>query len=106
MLQPPVASAGPASYLLFASFCVVGEKISLGISVLLAFTVFLLMVAENVPRTSLHIPIMGESIVMFRNTADCMMSTTGCIAFSAFSLHFSSKPSADYGVGFRPGKRA
>jgi len=51
------------SVLVMVSFCLPpdsGEKISLGISVLLAFTVFLLTVAESIPRTSLHTPIMGR----------------------------------------------
>ncbi|KAK2164106.1 hypothetical protein LSH36_68g00000, partial [Paralvinella palmiformis] len=36
-----------------------GEKISLGITVLLSFSVFLLLVAENVPKTSEYVPLLG-----------------------------------------------
>ena len=38
-----------------------GEKVSLGMSILVAISVFLLLVAGNVPDTSDAIPIIGES---------------------------------------------
>ena len=37
-----------------------GEKVSFGMNVLLAFAVFLLMIAENMPETSLHLPYIGK----------------------------------------------
>ena len=39
-----------------------GEKVSLGITVLLSFSVFLLLVAENVPKTSEFVPLIGNDI--------------------------------------------
>jgi len=40
-----------------------GEKITLGITVLLAFSVFMLMIAENMPATSEFVPLMGRSLI-------------------------------------------
>ena len=38
-----------------------GEKVSFGMNVLLAFAVFLLLIGENMPQTSLHMPYIGRS---------------------------------------------
>ena len=40
-----------------------GEKVSLGVSILVAISVFLLLVAGNVPDTSDAIPIIGKFAV-------------------------------------------
>jgi nicotinic acetylcholine receptor len=37
-----------------------GEKITLGLTVLLAFSVFMLLIAENMPPTSEYIPLIGK----------------------------------------------
>ena len=37
-----------------------GEKISLGLTVLLAFSVFMLLIAETMPATSEFVPLIGE----------------------------------------------
>jgi nicotinic acetylcholine receptor len=38
-----------------------GDKVTLGITVLLAFSVFMLAVAENLPETSEYVPLISES---------------------------------------------
>ena len=39
-----------------------GEKISLSISVLLSFIMFLMILADNIPRTSNRMPILGKNL--------------------------------------------
>ena len=39
-----------------------GEKVSLGLTVLLSFSVFMLLIAESMPATSEFIPLIGEMI--------------------------------------------
>ncbi|XP_077987841.1 neuronal acetylcholine receptor subunit alpha-7-like isoform X2 [Glandiceps talaboti] len=48
------------SMLVFILPCESGEKVSLGITVLLSLTVFLLVVAETMPATSETIPLIGR----------------------------------------------
>jgi nicotinic acetylcholine receptor len=36
-----------------------GEKVTLGITVLLAFSVFMLLIAESIPATSEYVPLVG-----------------------------------------------
>ena len=40
-----------------------GEKVSLSITLLLSFTVFLLMVSDNMPQTSTSVPLLGECVL-------------------------------------------
>ena len=44
-----------------------GEKLSLGISILLAFSVFMLILQDNTPQADT--PVLGEYIRLYRKTA-------------------------------------
>ena len=47
------------------AFCLppdAGEKITLGITVLLSYSVFMLLVAENMPPTSEFVPLIGNTL--------------------------------------------
>ena len=41
-----------------------GEKIALGVTVLLAFSVFMLAIAEKMPETSESIPLIGKGFYL------------------------------------------
>jgi len=45
------------------AFCLppdAGEKVTLGITVLLSYSVFMLLIAENMPPTSEFVPLIGK----------------------------------------------
>ena len=47
-----------------------GEKVTLGITILLALTVFLLLVAETMPPQSEVVPLIGRSRIFNHNGID------------------------------------
>ncbi len=55
--------------------CESGEKVTLGLTVLLAYSVFSFNIAENMPETSEVIPLIGECILLVELFADLQPST-------------------------------
>ena len=60
-----------------------GEQLSLGVSILLAFSVFMLILSENTPQTSENPPVLGKSVLfMWRNEME------ECSTLVAFSIAY------------------
>ena len=60
ILVLPTVLLSLLSLLMFCLPADSGEKVSLGITLLLAFTVFLLILADTMPRTSDQLPLLGN----------------------------------------------
>ncbi|PVD19806.1 hypothetical protein C0Q70_20297 [Pomacea canaliculata] len=58
-----------------------GEKVTLGLTVLLAFSVFMLLVAENMPPTSEYVPLVGIYLTVI------MAMSALSVALSVFVLN-------------------
>ncbi|ESN91745.1 hypothetical protein HELRODRAFT_70180, partial [Helobdella robusta] len=89
------------SVLIMIDFCLppeAGEKIALGISVLLAFTVFLLMIADNIPRTSSAIPL----IVTYLMSTMSLGTISICMTVLILNMHHRGL--RGYGVPYWLGK--
>lgn len=68
-----------------------GEKVGLGITVLLAMTVFLLLVAETLPSTSDNIPLLGQYfVVTMFVTAISLVAT--CLILNFFHRNPATSP--------------
>jgi len=53
--------------LLSIFFCTPAQKVQIGVVVLLSFRIFLLNVAGNIPKTSDHVPLLGQPSVIHRH---------------------------------------
>ena len=60
----PCVSLNLLSLLAFCLPSDAGEKVTLGITVLLSYSVFMLLVAENMPQTSEFVPLIGETLLI------------------------------------------
>ncbi len=50
--------------LLSIFYCPPGQKVQIGVVVLLSFRIFLLNVTDSIPKTSDHIPLLGRSMIL------------------------------------------
>ncbi|XP_069137689.1 neuronal acetylcholine receptor subunit alpha-9-like [Argopecten irradians] len=60
-----------------------GEKVTLGLTVLLSLSVFMLLIAENTPATSFYIPLLGIYLI----TTMSFTSGSVVVAVSVSSIH-------------------
>lgn len=60
-----------------------GEKVTLGLTVLLSLSVFILLIAENTPATSFYIPLLGIYLI----TTMSFTSGSVVVAVSVSSIH-------------------
>uniref|UniRef100_A0A915Q741 Neurotransmitter-gated ion-channel ligand-binding domain-containing protein n=1 Tax=Setaria digitata TaxID=48799 RepID=A0A915Q741_9BILA len=67
--------------------CESGEKITLGLTVLLAYSVFSFNIAENMPETSEVIPLIGETFIKLEKTFAIYLM--GIMAISGLSVCLS-----------------
>ena len=49
------------SLFMFCLPCDSGEKVALGVTIVLSFSVFLLLIQQSMPETSDYVPLIGES---------------------------------------------
>lgn len=58
-----------------------GEKVTLGLTVLLALSVFMLLIAENTPATSFYVPLLGKHFM-------CLIFIEHFKLFILYSIYF------------------
>ena len=78
------------SLLAFCLPCDSGEKITLGITVLLSYSVFMLLIAENMPPTSEFVPLIGEHKSSL-SPSSVMINAATATATHKNLLHFFSR---------------
>ncbi|XP_064619928.1 neuronal acetylcholine receptor subunit alpha-10-like [Lineus longissimus] len=64
-----------------------GEKVSLGVTVLLAMTVFLLLIAETMPPTSEVVPVIGK----FFGATIILLSLSTAVTVVVLNFHFNGE---------------
>uniref|UniRef100_X2B6Z0 Neurotransmitter-gated ion-channel ligand-binding domain-containing protein n=1 Tax=Capitella teleta TaxID=283909 RepID=X2B6Z0_CAPTE len=75
------------------AFCLppdAGEKITLGITVLLSYSVFMLLVADSMPATSEFVPLIGRAILKALFLQQCNESIMICRIYLTLSMAMTS----------------